>query len=167
MKKNQFALIFLTLIVMLAVWYIKSPIHATDKGNTGNDDTTLTTSGRLDAIKAMRDALREERSVSVASLDAIIASADTSISEKEAALLEKQAISNLTEKEILLEVQIMNLGYSDAFVHASSAGVEVIVISDTEDATVALEIIQNVMVSFDDAEDVVVNFKTADELARN
>ena len=37
-KKNQFALIFLTIVTMLAVWYIKSPV-ASDK-NDNPDNTT-------------------------------------------------------------------------------------------------------------------------------
>ena len=55
MKKNQIALLFLTLVVMLAVWYIKSPL------NEGSNDQTVNTgedviieSSRLDAIVSLR-----------------------------------------------------------------------------------------------------------------
>ena len=54
MKKNQFALIFLTLIVMLAVWYVKSPLAQKDD-EPMQGDTSIVTSSRLDAIKNMRD----------------------------------------------------------------------------------------------------------------
>lgn len=165
MKKNQLALIFLTLVVMLAVWYIKAPLGS-DQTTTPDEDI-VTTSGRLETMANLREAVRDERALMVAELDAVIASADTSIAEKDAALIKKQSLSDLTEKEILVEVQIKGLGYADAFVHSTTAGVEVIVVAEEESASNAVDIIQNVMVSFSDAADVIVNFKSASELSNN
>lgn len=168
MKKNQIALLFLTLVVMLAVWYIKSPL------NEGTNDQTVNTgedviieSSRLDAIVSLRAQVIEERDIEVASLDAIIASADTSVLEKETAMIQKKNLSELTEKEIILETAIMNMGYEDAFVHSTSLGVEVIIVSDTPDEDVVLEIIDEVMNSFENTINVVVNFRTVDELTRS
>ena len=166
MKKNQFALIFLTLVVMLAVWYIKSPLNKVDKGNNNPTDAPVI-STRVAALTSLRDSVREERSLEVASLDAIIASADTTVLQKEEALNKKQSISDLTEKEVLLELTIMNLGYQDAFVHATKDGVEVIIVADEENADVVVEIIGEVMKSFEDTTNVVVNFKSITELSNN
>lgn len=166
MKKNQFALIFLTLIVMLAVWYIKTPKTTTEEGVNG-DNLTIPTSGRLDAIESLREAVNDERNKAVADLDAIIASADTSVIEKENALSEKQVLSDLTEKEVILEAAIINMGYSDAFVHSTDSGVEVIIVSDTEDSGVALDIINEVLATFDSTTNVVVNFKSEMDLIRS
>ena len=71
MKKNQFALIFLTLVVMLAVWYIKSPLNKVDKGNNNPTDAPVI-STRVAALTSLRDSVREERSLEVASLDTLI-----------------------------------------------------------------------------------------------
>ncbi|MDY4052337.1 MAG: SpoIIIAH-like family protein [Bacilli bacterium] len=166
MKKNQFALIFLTLVVMLAVWYIKSPLNKVDKGNNNPTDAPVI-STRVAALTSLRDSVREERSLEVASLDTIIASADTTVLQKEEALNKKQSISDLTEKEVLLELTIMNLGYQDAFVHATKDGVEVIIVADEENADVVVEIIGEVMKSFEDTTNVVVNFKSITELSNN
>lgn len=166
MKKNQFALIFLTLVVMLAVWYIKSPLNKVDKDNNNPTDA-LVISTRVAALTSLRDSVREERSLEVASLDTIIASADTTVLQKEEALNKKQSISDLTEKEVLLELTIMNLGYQDAFVHATKDGVEVIIVADEENADVVVEIIGEVMKSFEDTTNVVVNFKSLTELSNN
>ncbi|MCI6507965.1 MAG: SpoIIIAH-like family protein [Bacilli bacterium] len=166
MKKNQFALIFLTLVVMLAVWYIKSPLNKVDKGNNNPTDAPVI-STRVAALTSLRDSVREERSLEVASLDTIIASADTTVLQKEEALNKKQSISDLTEKEVLLELTIMNLGYQDAFVHATKDGVEVIIVADEENADVVVEIIGEVMKSFEDTTNVVVNFKSLTELSNN
>ncbi len=166
MKKNQFALIFLTLVVMLAVWYIKSPLNKVDKDNNNPTDAPVI-STRVAALTSLRDSVREERSLEVASLDTIIASADTTVLQKEEALNKKQSISDLTEKEVLLELTIMNLGYQDAFVHATKDGVEVIIVADEENADVVVEIIGEVMKSFEDTTNVVVNFKSITELSNN
>lgn len=166
MKKNQFALIFLTLVVMLAVWYIKSPLNKVDKDNNNPTDAPVI-STRVAALTSLRDSVREERSLEVASLDTIIASADTTVLQKEEALNKKQSISDLTEKEVLLELTIMNLGYQDAFVHATKDGVEVIIVADEENADVVVEIIGEVMKSFEDTTNVVVNFKSLTELSNN
>lgn len=166
MKKNQFALIFLTLIVMLAVWYIKSPLTKKDNP-TPNGQNEMVVSSRLDVLKSRREEITSSRSTEAASLDSIIASADTTVLQKEEALNKKQSLSDLTEKEVLLEALIMNLGYSDAFVHSSSDGVEIIVVSDVENVDVALEIIQNAYESFDNDDNIVVSFKSATELTQN
>lgn len=165
MKKNQLALIFLTLVVMLAVWYIKSPLADKFSSQEGDNVTPTTlVSSRLEAIQNMRDSVIEERSSSVVSLDAIIASADSSITEKENAYMQKKTLSDWTEKEVTLETLIISMGYTDSFVHATDDSVEVIVVSDNADALAALEIIGNVKDSFADIDNVVVTFKTLAEI---
>lgn len=166
-KKNQFALIFLTIVTMLAVWYIKSPVAA-DKEN---EDTTPVISeeedGRLEEIALMREAIRNERSLAVVSLDAILADESATLASKESALQEKQAISALTEKEVLLELQVINSGYQDALVHATDSGIEVLVVSDEDSVEKANEIILMTLLSFDTGYDtVVVNFMSAEELKK-
>ena len=107
MKKNQIALLCLTAVVMLAVWYIKSPINSVNGGNGDNSVTAGTTSTRLDALKEMREALRAERSLEVAHLDSIIASESSTIAQKNTAINEKQTLSDLTEKEVIMELSII------------------------------------------------------------
>ena len=138
MKKNQIALLCLTAVVMLAVWYIKSPLNINK-----DDDNSLIVSGestRLDALKQMREALRQERSIEVAALDKVIASESSTIAQKNYAINEKQTISDMTEKEVLMELSIINLGYADAFVHQTDAGVEVLVVADILSETEVIEI---------------------------
>ena len=152
---------------MLAVWYVKTPLSSDKTENNNNLGESILVSSRLDVISNMRDEVTSSRNDTVAGLDSIIASAETSVTEKENALKEKQTLSDLTEKEVILETKIINMGYLDAFVHSTADGVEVLIVSDTNDPSVALEIIQNVMNSFDDTVNVVVNFKTENELLRS
>lgn len=164
-KKNQFALIFLTIVTMLAVWYIKAPVSA-DKNDPEDTEVIGTEeSGRLEELALMREAIRNERSIAVISLDAVLADEEASLSSKEAALNEKKALSSLTEKEVLLELQVINIGYQDALVHATSNGIEVLVVSDEDSAAKANEIILMTLASFDTGYDtVVVNFMSVEEL---
>lgn len=165
-KKNQFALIFLTIVTMLAVWYIKSPVSADKQDEDTTPVITDDDTGRLKELALMRDAIRNERSLAVVSLDAILADEEASLASKEAALQEKEAISALTEKEVLLELQVINSGYQDALVHATDTGIEVLVVSDENSAAKANEIILMTLLSFDSYDTVVVNFMTAEELKK-
>lgn len=164
MKKNQLALIFLTLVVMLAVWYVKTPLAKKLNSDDGDVTPTALVSSRLEAITSMRNTVIDERSADVIALDAIIASADSSITEKANAYVQKKNLSDWTEKEVMLESVIMSMGYVDAFVHATDTSVEVIVVSDSEDALVALEIINSVKDSFSDIDNLMVTFKSIAEL---
>ena len=161
MKKNQIALLCLTAVVMLAVWYIKSPLNQV--GDSVNN--TINVSGnatRLDALKDMREALRVERSMEVAALDSIIASETSTIAQKNSAINEKQLISDMTEKEVLMELSIINLGYTDAFVHQTNNGVEILVVADSLSETEVIEIMNLTYSSFE-TETVVVTYKAVTE----
>lgn len=161
MKKNQFALLCLTAVIMLAVWYIKSPLNNV----SGNVDDSVIVNGessRLDALKLMREALREERSIQVAALDTIIASESTTIAQKNSAINEKQTISDTTEKEVIMELSIINLGYTDAFVHQTSSGVDILVIADSLSETEVVTIMNLTYSSFT-TDTVIVSYKSASE----
>lgn len=161
MKKNQFALIFLTVITMLAVWYFKSPTSEKEKDPTlviGNPTT------RTEELASMREAVRTERSATLATLNNIIADEGATLASKTSAIQQKAELSSLNEQEALLETKVMNLGYQDAFVHHTSSGVEVIVVSNNSSAASALDIIHVIYETFDKATSVVVNFKTLEEL---
>lgn len=159
MKKNQIALLCLTAVIMLSVWYIKSPLNNVN----GDGDPSLpanTESTRLVALTNMREALRKERSIEVASLDAIIASETSTIAEKNTAITAKQLISDTTEKEVLMELSIINLGYNDAFVHKTTSGVEILVIAEVLSEAEVVEIMNLAYNSFD-TDTIIVNYKSA------
>lgn len=164
LKKNQLVLILLTLVLMLSVYYIRSPFKNKNEEKP-NDDTIKETTGRLEELQAMRVVLNEERTSKVLGLDAIIASSDKTVDEKNSALEEKRYLNSLTEKELILETQIMNKGYRDCFVHATDTGVDITVISNANSLTVANEIIVMALTGFDKVLDnVTVNFQTAQEV---
>lgn len=155
LQKKQFILIALTFVIMLAVWFVKSPF----KNNSGDeplDETIIETS----IFESLREAVLEKRASEVATWDSILADENATIASKQLAVAQKNALSDLTEKEVLLEIEVINMGYLDAFVHSTDDGVEVYVQAEEESATSAIEIINLVYQHFDKASNVVVNFKT-------
>ena len=72
LKKNQFVLIFLTIVTILAVWYIKTPTTAQTNNDVSSDEELAETT-RLAAFLEMRDVIRNERSLESAQYDSIIA----------------------------------------------------------------------------------------------
>lgn len=161
LKKNQLLLILLTLVLMLSVYFIRNPFQ--NKVTDPQDDTPV--SGRIEQLQNLRNTLNEERTTQVIGLDAIIASSDKSLDEKSKALEEKKYINALTEKELLLEVQIINKGYRDCFVHATDTGIDITVVSESNSLTLANEIILMALTGFDETvSDVQVTFQSLSEV---
>lgn len=159
-KKNQLALILLTLVMMLTVYFIKTPV----KNNDQNDDTTPTT-GRLEALSTMRLTLKNQRDEQINSLNLIIGSETATAAEINQAIEQKNRINTITECELLLELQIINLGYQDSFVHVTDTGIDVTVISNEHSITKANEIIKMTLLEFDGKySNVCVEFETVDEV---
>ncbi len=167
LKKNQLALILLTLIMMLTVYYIKSPFDK-DKGDNGNGDDTGDVSGRMEQLTLKRLALKDTRKEAVLELDAIIASNEATVAQKNAAVLEKQRLNSITEKEILLELAIIGKGYRDAFVHATNEIIQVTIVADEHSASTANEFMLAALNEFEGICDYVkVTFQTAQEVMGN
>lgn len=162
LKKNQLALILLTLVMMLTVYYIKDPF-AKDKDDDG--DKTGQVDGRLEQLAEKRLILKNSRKEIILELDAIIASNDATVNEKAAALEQKQALNQLTEKEIMMELDIINKGYQDAFVHATAELITITVVADEHSANAAVEIINMCYLDFGNFSDEVrVQFQTVEQV---
>ena len=156
-KFKQLALVVFTFVIMLAIWFVKSPLLAANKPD---DDTSNPVSGEVSVFASLREAVLEQRAIETASWDLILADETATLASKQMAVNQKAAISDLTEKEVLLEVEVINMGYEDAFVHYTEDGVEVYVKAEEESATAAIEIINAVYSKFENAKNVIINFKT-------
>ncbi len=162
-KKSQFALVFLTVCAMLAVWFIKSPISASTE--QPNDDIIDTNTGRLSGIQNLIDAKSESRNKTISTYNAIIASSTATLDEKEAANLNIRELNEITELEAIMEVNIINLGYVDCFVHYSTNTVEVVVAANDLTAQQAVDIIEVINNNLNDLNlEVIVQYKTVDSL---
>lgn len=154
-QKKQLVLIAMTVVIMMCVWFVKSPLFS-KKDQTPVIETTTTTS----IFEDLRNAVLDQRATEVATWDAILSDSNATVASKQTALVQKNALSDITEKEVILEIEVINMGFEDAFVHSTSSGVEVYVKVEEDSATSAIEIINLVYSHFDNAENVIVNFKT-------
>ena len=159
-KKNQLALILLTLVLMLTVYFIKAPAQNEDPG-----DVTTPTTGRLEALSTMRLTVKNERNEQINALNLIIGSETATAAEINNAIAEKNRLNSITECELLLELQIINLGYQDAFVHATDTGIDVTVVSNEHSISKANEIIKMTILEFNGKySNVCVEFETVEEV---
>lgn len=165
-KKSQLALILLTLVLMLSVYYIKTTPGSDDENDTpANVDDNQNESGRLEVLTVMRTTLKEERNTQIATLNEVISSSEATAEQISKAMDEKDRLNALTENELLLELAIINLGYQDAFVHATSSGITITVVSDEHSVEKANSIIISAILEFDSmTNNVSVEFQTAQEV---
>lgn len=160
-KKNQLALVLLTLVMMLTVYFIKAPV----KNEKPGDDVTTQTTGRLEVLSTMRLTIKNERNEKISELNNIIGSEKATAAEINQAIEEKNRLNSITECELLLELEIINLGYQDAFVHVTDTGIDVTVISDEHSISKANEIINMTIKEFNGKySDVCVEFETVEEV---
>lgn len=148
---------------MLTVYYIKDPF-AKDK-NLEDDDNLEEVDGRLEKLAEKRLTLKNSRKEIILELDTIIASNDATVNEKAAALEQKQALNDLSEKEIMMELDVINTGYQDAFVHATKELITITVVADEHSATAANKIINMTYLQFGNySEQVRVFFQTVEQV---
>lgn len=177
MKANKRTVWFLTLLSLVAVisiYYLKkeAPMELDGMAIFGEPDKlTVTKQGDADSEKQtvyadsmkfeeMRMEVQNERSNLKGQLTTKILSADLTAEEKNAAYDEIDELIKRDSAETLMEMQIRNLGYPEAFVRKDSGKVTITVISDDggHSSKMAAEITQFVMTSWEDARTVQVVF---------
>ena len=100
-KKSQFALVFLTVAAMLAVWFIKDPLAA----STNKPNEQITETSRLRGIKDLRESLTEA-DINTIKLLYKIKPQITNIEDNRSEFIPYFVLG--TEKEINNEKQVQN-----------------------------------------------------------
>ena len=176
MKTNKRTVWFLTLLSLVAVISIysfnKKPmpfdglkIFEDGAKKTTVDGKVVDTDGKAPVFAEsyffdeMRMEVRNERSQAQDQLNTKLDAAETS-DEKNAVFDEKADITKRDSAEALMEMQIIALGYADAFVRTDGKAVKVTVLSeDGHSKKQGAEITNLVMTTWEDARDVVVDFQ--------
>ena len=112
-----------------------------------------------DLFTALRLEIEDERSKLRQELNAIVASNNVSAEEKNKAIDRLQQLSNIAEKEAVLETLIKSKGYDDALVRAHENQVHITVKAKEHSEKAANEIIQLVQSEFGRVQDVAVRFQ--------
>ena len=178
MKANKRTVWFLTLISLVAVisiYYVnnkslmpfdglaifgdKTPDSGTVKDNATDKQAPVFAESYI--FDDMRMTVRNERSERNTQLSMKVGSSDFTSVEKSDALDEMAALVKLNSIEALMEMQIIALGYPDAFVQTEGGKVNVRVLAiEGQSTKQADEITHLVMTTWEEAKNVSVKFET-------
>lgn len=181
-KQTVWLLTMLSLVVVLSVYYITSPeqkksdlaaVEEKAKSQTGenkqktktdakDEDSIVTTIAGDAEFEKLRMNLEEARGQQREELTAIMATTTLPADERSEAKDQMQRLSDIAQKEDLLETMIKSMGYEDALVRADGEQVKVTVKSKNKpSASEANKIILEVKKEVGETNFVAVTFQTA------
>ncbi|WP_203246945.1 SpoIIIAH-like family protein [Sporosarcina beigongshangi] len=174
-KRTVWFLTLLSLVAVISIYTMREKTMSFD-GITlftkGESKDSLSLSEQLDAadktapvfaerylFEEMRMEVRDVRSKLAEQLTTKITSSDYTAAEKNDAIDEMAEMTKRNSDETLMEMQIIALGYPEAFVHKEEGAVKITVMAtEGQSKTLADEIIRHVKTSWSDAGTVQVVF---------
>lgn len=158
--QGKVTIFMIVMIVMLSIYYYALP------DNTNKQQTTTTKQQQVvnksEEYEQLRKQLNEDRQAMIVSLQGVISSPTASIEQKNSAFEAMQKIYLLAQKENLVETQIINMGYDDAFVSATETQVNVSVYTDKLSLEEVNNIIKLVKSEFGPTVQVIVKYTIND-----
>lgn len=181
-KQTVWLLTMLSLVVVLSVYYITSPEpksnelaavkqeekadQKADQNETKTDaeakdgDTVISQVAGDEEFEALRIKLQDERSELKENLNTVVASTDLPASERSEAVDQMKKLSEIAQKEEMLETLIKARDYEDALVRADGSTVKIIIKSNKKSSkSEANAIIQMVKKEIGETNFVAVEFQ--------
>ncbi|MFP7297701.1 SpoIIIAH-like family protein [Neobacillus niacini] len=151
-KQTVWLLTMLSLVVVLSVYYITSPEQKSNelaavkqeekaeqketKTDTETEvkdgDTVISQVAGDEEFEALRLKLQDERSELKEQLNAVVATTDLPADQRSEAVDQMKKLSEIAQKEEMLETLIKAMDYEDALVRADGSTVKIIVKSSKE-----------------------------------
>ena len=163
-KQKLWFLTLFSLILVLSVYYITMPNDLLV--NKVDEKTTTKSSKKEDkdveetnSLVAMRVSLEEERQEQMVSLQEKLTNEETTTEEKNNAYEQHKYLNQLQGTEENIEKQIKDELKLDSFVKIDNKNIEVVVIKDKHDASVANNIMRLVQSNYEDKMYITVTFK--------
>ena len=163
-KQKLWFLTLFSLILVLSVYYITMPNDLLV--NKVDEKTTTKSSKKEDkdveetnSLVAMRVSLEEERQEQMVSLQEKLTNEETTTEEKNNAYEQLKYLNQLQGTEENIEKQIKDELKLDSFVKIDNKNIEVVVIKDKHDASVANNIMRLVQSKYEDKMYITVTFK--------
>ena len=163
-KQKLWFLTLFSLILVLSVYYITMPNDLLV--NKVDEKTTTKSSKKEDkdveetnSLVAMRVSLEEERQEQMVSLQEKLTNEETTTEEKNNAYEQLKYLNQLQGTEEKIEKQIKEELKLDSFVKIDNKNIEVVVIKDKHDASVANNIMRLVQSNYDEKMYITVSFK--------
>ena len=163
-KQKLWFLTLFSLILVLSVYYITMPNDLLV--NKVDEKTTTKSSKKEDkdveetnSLVAMRVSLEEERQEQMVSLQEKLTNEDATTEEKNNAYEQLKYLNQLQGTEENIEKQIKDELKLDSFVKIDNKNIEVVVIKDKHDASIANNIMRLVQSNYEDKMYITVTFK--------
>ena len=163
-KQKLWFLTLFSLILVLSVYYITMPNDLLV--NKVDEKTTTKSSKKEDkdveetnSLVAMRVSLEEERQEQMVSLQEKLTNEDATTEEKNNAYEQLKYLNQLQGTEENIEKQIKDELKLDSFVKIDNKNIEVVVIKDKHDASVANNIMRLVQSNYEDKMYITITFK--------
>lgn len=162
-KQNLWFLTLFSLILVLSVYYITMPndllVDNTKDTSTVKKAETKTKVKETNSLVAMRVSLEEERQEKMVSLQEKLTNKETTTEEKNNAYEELKTLNKLQGEEENIEKQIKEKFDLDSFVKIDNKNIDVVVIKDKHDSSVANNIMRLVQSNYEDKMFITVSFK--------
>ena len=163
-KQKLWFLTLFSLILVLSVYYITMPNDLLV--NKVDEKTTTKSSKKEDkdveetnSLVAMRVSLEEERQEQMVSLQEKLTNEDATTEEKNNAYEQLKYLNQLQGTEENIEKQIKDELKLDSFVKIDNKNIEVVVIKDKHDASIANNIMRLVQSNYEDKMYITITFK--------
>lgn len=163
-KQNLWFLTLFSLILVLSVYYITMPndllVKKTNEViNTKDNKKVKSEVKKTNSLVAMRVSLEEERQEKMVDLQEKLTSDKVTTEEKNNAYEELKYLNALQGQEEKIEKQIKNEYKLDSFVKIDNKDIEVVVIKDKHDASIANNIMRLVQSNYEEKMYITVTFK--------
>lgn len=163
-KQNLWFLTLFSLILVLSVYYITMPNdlllnNEKNKVTTNSTKDTKVTVEETNSLIAMRVSLEEERQEEMVSLQEKLTNEKTTTEEKNNAYEQLKYLNQLQGEEEKIEKQIKEQHKLNSFVKIDDKNIEVVVIKDKHDNSIANNIMRLVQSNYEDKMYITVTFK--------
>ncbi len=163
-KQKLWFLTLFSLILVLSVYYITMPNDLLV--NKVDEKTTTKSNGKVkkeveetNSLVAMRVSLEEERQEEMVSLQEKLTNEKSTTEEKNNAYEQLKYLNQLQGTEENIEKQIKEQLKLDSFVKIDNKNIEVVVIKDKHDASIANNIMRLVQSNYEEKMYITVTFK--------
>lgn len=162
-KKSIWFITLFSLILVLSVYYITMPSELL-LNTTGNGDTSETTlepttdvteSTELVALRTESD---EEMSKEMDELQSVLTNENSTIEEKNTAFEQMKSLNTKRGEEETLEAKIKNTYSIESYIKIKNNAIEVVAKSNSNDATLANNIIRLVQENYSTSKYITVKF---------
>lgn len=163
-KENLWFLTLFSLILVLSVYYITMPNDLLVGNNkksviSKNNDNKEVSIKETSSLIAMRVSLEEERQEQMVSLQEKLTNDKATTDEKNNAYEQLKYLNQLQGQEEKIEKQIKEKFDLDSFVKIDDKNIEVVVLKEKHDSSIANNIMRLVQSNYDDKMYITVAFK--------